>query len=38
MWFRKRDGAVVEIVVYCTGHWDPATVARHAAEAPMVAP
>jgi len=38
MWFRRSGDEVGEVVVYCTGHWDPATVARHAAEAPMVAP
>ena len=37
VWLRRRDGRVAEVVVFCTGIWDPATIARHAAEAPMVA-
>lgn len=34
--FRTADGAIAEHVVYCTGQWDPATIARQAIEAPMV--
>jgi ketosteroid isomerase-like protein len=30
------DDQIVEITQYCTGCWDPATVARQADEAPMV--
>ena len=29
---------IVEHTVYCTGIWEPATIARHAAEAPMIRP
>ena len=36
LWFRGRSGAWREIIVSCTGIWDAATIARHAAEAPMV--
>ena len=33
----RTDGeAVVEHIVYCTGVWDAATIARQAVEAPMV--
>ncbi len=33
----RTDGeAITEHVSYCTGIWDEATIARHAAEAPMV--
>jgi ketosteroid isomerase-like protein len=31
-----RDGRIAEITMYCTGDWDEATVARQAAEAPML--
>jgi hypothetical protein len=34
--FRIVDGAVVEIVQYCSGIWDEETIARQAVEAPMV--
>jgi hypothetical protein len=34
--FRIVDGVVVEIVQYCSGHWDAETIARQAVEAPMV--
>jgi hypothetical protein len=34
--FRTNGRCIVEHIVYCTGMWDAATVARHAAEAPMV--
>lgn len=30
------SGRISELVVYCTGDWDPETRARHAAEAPMI--
>lgn len=33
-----RDGRIAEVVGYCSGEWDPALAARHAAEAPMVRP
>jgi hypothetical protein len=36
--FRIADDAIAEHVVYCSGVWDPATIARHAVEAPMVRP
>lgn len=36
LWFRGTSGAWREIIVYCTGIWDAATISRHAAEAPMV--
>ena len=33
----RTDGAeVTEVVVYCSGVWDAATIARQAVEAPMV--
>jgi hypothetical protein len=35
-WFRGVSGAWAEVVIYCTGIWDAPTVARQAAEAPMV--
>lgn len=35
---RVADGAVAEMVLYCTGVWDAATIARQAVEAPMVRP
>lgn len=35
---RIAGDAVSEIVVYCSGVWDAATIARHAVEAPMVRP
>ncbi len=34
--FRVDDGLVTEVIVYCSGIWDAATIARHAVEAPMV--
>lgn len=34
--FRIADGAVVEMVQYCSGHWDAATIARQSVEARMV--
>lgn len=36
--FRTAGDEIVEHVVYCTGHWDSATIARQALEAPMVRP
>jgi hypothetical protein len=36
VWLRGTPGAWAEVVAYCTGIWDAATIARHAAEAPMV--
>jgi hypothetical protein len=33
-----RDGWIVEAVGYCSGEWDDALRARHAAEAPMIRP
>lgn len=33
-----RDGRIVEVVGYCSGEWDEALRARHAAEAPMIRP
>jgi hypothetical protein len=33
-----RDGRISEVVGYCTGEWDDALKARHAAEAPMIRP
>lgn len=33
-----RDGRIAEVVGYCSGEWDPALRARHAAEAPMIRP
>ena len=35
-WLRGPSGAWSEVVVYCTGVWDAATIARQAVEAPMV--
>ena len=32
-----RDGRLAEVVIYCTGEWNDALRARHAAEAPMIA-
>lgn len=32
------DGKVSELVVYCSGDWDPQLRARHAAEAPIIRP
>lgn len=34
--FATDGAAVTEHVIYCTGLWDAATIARQAAEAPMV--
>ena len=31
-----KNGAIVEAVGYCSGEWDEALRARHAAEAPML--
>ena len=36
VWFRHTGEAVSEVTVFCSGVWDAATIARHAAEAPMV--
>ena len=36
--FRIADGQVVELVQYCSGIWDAATIARQQVEAPMVRP
>ena len=36
--FRIADGQIVELVQYCSGIWDAATIARQQAEAPMVRP
>jgi hypothetical protein len=33
-----RDGRITEAVCYCSGEWDEALRARHAAEAPMIRP
>ena len=33
-----RDGRVTELTVYCSGDWDAALRARHAAEAPILRP
>jgi hypothetical protein len=33
-----RDGRIAEAVCYCSGQWDEALRARHAAEAPMIRP
>ena len=33
-----REGRIVEVVGYCSGEWDEALRARHAAEAPMLRP
>jgi ketosteroid isomerase-like protein len=33
-----RDGRIAEVVGYCSGEWDEALRARHAAEAPMLRP
>ena len=35
---RCREATVVEHLVYCTGHWDAATVGRHGVEAHLVRP
>ena len=37
VWFRGAPGAITEVTVFCSGIWDAATIARQAAEAPMVA-
>ena len=34
--FQTDGDAIVEHVVYCTGLWEAATIARQAMEAPMV--
>lgn len=36
--FFTRDGRITDQILYCTGGWDAATLARHAREAPMVRP
>lgn len=36
--FRIADGQIVELVQYCSGIWDAATIARQQAEAPTVRP
>jgi hypothetical protein len=36
--FRFDGAAIVEHTVWCTGIWDPGTIARQVAEAPMVRP
>jgi len=33
-----RDGSISELAVYCTGDWDRALVARHAATVPLLRP
>jgi len=33
-----RDGAIVELSVYCTGDWDSARVAEHAAAVTLIRP
>jgi hypothetical protein len=33
---RVVDGRIAEHVIYCTGEWDAATIARQADQAPMV--
>jgi hypothetical protein len=33
-----RDGRIAEATCYCSGEWDEALRARHAAEAPMIRP
>jgi len=38
VWFRGPGDTVREIVAYCTGIWDAGTIARHDAEAPLLAP
>ena len=39
LWLCKvRDSRIVEAVGYCSGEWDEALRARHAAEAPMIRP
>ena len=39
MWLCEvRDGRIAEVVGYCSGEWDEALRARHAAEAPMLRP
>ena len=36
--FLVADGQIVELVQYCSGIWNAATIARQQAEAPMVRP
>jgi hypothetical protein len=36
--FRIADGQIVELVQYCSGIWDAATITRQRTEAPMVRP
>lgn len=40
LWVLRRDeaGLVDEVVLYCTGPWDAATIERQAREAPMIRP
>jgi hypothetical protein len=33
-----RDGRICKVIGYCSGGWDEALRARHAAEAPMIRP
>jgi hypothetical protein len=33
-----RDGAIAEVSVYCTGDWDPATIAAHRREVTLLRP
>lgn len=33
-----QDGRITEVIGYCSGEWDEALRARHAAEAPMIRP
>jgi hypothetical protein len=33
-----REGRISEVIGYCSGEWDEALRARHAAEAPMIRP
>jgi hypothetical protein len=33
---RRSGNEVDDHTVYCTGHWNAATIARHAREAPMI--
>ena len=33
-----REGRIIDVVGYCSGEWDEALRARHAAEAPMIRP
>lgn len=33
-----QDGRITEVIGYCSGEWDEALRARHAAQAPMIRP